>query len=544
MALRNSIHIWCVLSLATIFHVSGFDLEELPHNKMTALYLLGQGDIDSTFFKLIEPLYDSPIDVASGELSALIDIFPHLRPHIPSDDELSEYLPLTYSNQKRLLHDYPVLALYRPILSFSGWTHQRTTLIVIDSRLRPDTDESLHSMRFNISDKNMIFGKGTVDFDDETARWRRRQLAFRPSEWLHFQVGNLTNVVRNTIVYGRFGKDSSTEKNSKSNWLYSNTRGWNGANLNFSMPSGPSIKTAAHFRSTEQVFYSCADVPVNSWFSFLSGLSYFRSLEEENHISERIENVNASSRRAYIAHLGVEFDYDSFLACLNADIINNNPGSVPIRAKLLFKRKGGGLSLDFVHFPPHVSLPLSREYNSLAGRVSLIGNRGLTEMRIKPTFELHDLLSLRAYYRITCAENKFRYTLSNKISVDTHFPLSLIYRYDSGKKQISRHNVAVRQSAAFGPCELFVNPSFRISQDTLSDMGILTRASVEFFSFLLLETEVAASKRVGRAAGSHFGLIFRTELFEKTFGAYGIRMTYENRRFREVEIDAETSFCF
>ncbi len=520
-----------------------FTIEKLPPDKSSARMLVSRGEIDSAFWELIEPLYDNPLDIATGELAILYDRFPFLKEHMPDEADLMHYQPWTLANQQRLFRDYPVLISFQPVLTFSSWSNSKVAMIRVDTKLRPSTDKTTQRVRFNISHKNKISAKGTIKLDHQTARWQRRVVCLDISDRLSIQTGNIRGTDVISLAYGRFGKDSTLQENRRSNWLYGTASTWNGLYARVPFSSGFRIEGIAHDRPTERIVFLNTKIPVRRWCELTPGVSWHR-LAEDFVTADNNHPGDSRSERALGAHLGVHCEIGSFKLALHGDMMDTQPGIIPVMGTLSFHRRRSRASVRIIHFPQDIYLPLSREYKWISGRVSALENKALTQVEVMPVFMLWERIDIRAHYRLIQSTDRYRFDLTNKISCRQPLKLTLSYRCKAYQQDIA-HDISLRHSKVVNKeVQYSITPAIRIIEDTLAGADVEAEMKVNLLSILCASADVLFRKKFGMYTYTRAGMTLRMDLFEKTFGTCRICAIFEDSRYEGVEFNAQTSFCF
>lgn len=519
-------------------------IEDLPPDKSTALRRVSQGEIDSALWELIEPFYDDPLEVSTGELSVLTDIFSHLRDRVPDKHQLQYYQPWSFADQQRFWRDYPDLASFSPILSFSRWTDRGAAMVRVDSRLKPYRNEASQTARFTVSNNKSVTGKGTARFDKQTVRWYRRSLSVELGRH-SVQIGNFSGHGLHTLTYGRFGKDSASDSNQEKNWLYGSSQSWNGIYVSLPFASGLHLRGVYHARPTEQILWLSAKASVSQRCAVTAGLSHNRYPQKSDRTLNLSRDV-ALGRGALGAHLGILLTENFLSVHLFGDFLSTCPRSIPVSGMVSIRHEKAKIIGSVTHFPASVELPLSRDYRRLCSAVKSEKNHtAMTEIQLQPSFTLHDYLQLKAQYRFSSTADRYRFNLTNHLSSSKPLNLSLRYRCMSSEESvIQRVSLNHLQSISKERLYYSVRPSVRFENDTLSDVEFETSFSARMFSAVFMSPKVHFRRKPGTVSKTKAGLVVRIDLFEKNFGSYGLYTFFDNKNYRGFEFEGQTSFCF
>ena len=280
----SSLWVCCAL-FSGVVAVSEVDLPKLPADEDEAYRMLGEGTLDSSVWRKIEPFYTMPIHVPQGDLPILQDLFSELPHDLPSTPAaLSLYRPWNDSAQQSFFSDFPELVPFKPILSFesdpavsvpcqTGFYFSR----------RGNSDTARQYALFSIGDPAQVSAGGRIDFTDAYGRWFRRTVSVAPKSNVRIACGNFSPNRRSFLSSGYFPSGGKTDAALSNNWLYGTSRTWNGVQVGFS--PGNETQTEAFFHSgqTEQIGQLSGNVNLSRRISCFGSVSYLRTMDQNNH---------------------------------------------------------------------------------------------------------------------------------------------------------------------------------------------------------------------------------------------------------------------
>ena len=232
---------------------------ELPIDETEAQLLIEDGELDQALWSRLLPLYRRPLEVPSGELSQLAELFPELAGRLPVEQSvLDRYLPWGTKEICRFFLDYPILGRFKPLLQFDHHPARRIGAVSFYMNRSGYDTSSIHAARFLFTPVKRLRFNGTFDFTSDYARWERRSLAFDPVSWLSLRMGNTQLFPDQGLLYGYFPSEESSTSDPATNWLYGGTPGWNGCAVSCSATKKgllvkPGIHGFIHQRTSERI---------------------------------------------------------------------------------------------------------------------------------------------------------------------------------------------------------------------------------------------------------------------------------------------------
>jgi len=339
--------------------VWAFDLAgtALPTDEHEARLMVEANELDSALWLLLEPFYHRPLQVPTGELRWLYDIFPSFADQLPTHPEiLDQYLPWSEGSVKRFLSDYPIAANCFPILRFDY--HAQRTVGTCSFFVYPGTDEARHSVKYSLTPHDKLQFDGLVDVSDYAARFERRALSFSPSPALTIQAGNVPFVRDRGLHFGRFPVDKRSYTDASLNVLTGTHPDWNGVRATFSAPSlhsavAPSLSVFYHNRSTESLGGATVQLKAGKRFNAeLGGVHVSTSSNLYNVYKDTILTGN------------MQFSTQNFTSTLYSGFATKSEGGVPFIWENRFRSNKRVVTLTATHFP----VLIDNEYSLLQER--------------------------------------------------------------------------------------------------------------------------------------------------------------------------------
>lgn len=298
-----------LLGLLFFISTSAFnevDIQELPRDENEARILLGEGALDSALWLKIEPFYITPVCVPRGELSLLQELFFSLPDGLPSTPSaLARYLPWDDAAQERLFAKYPELLPLKPILSFEYNGEKPGTGKTAFCFSRPGCSDTMRNFAlFSVRDKSSaVQAEGRVDFTREYGRWYRRNVTVVPYSGYALSFGNFGGGCGDRLFSGFFPAAGAIDSSAAGNWLYGNSRSWNGVQLTTvgtrrkKNSGGVAAKAFVHAGPTERMGHGDATTEIIGRVLLQTGFSYLQT----------IDSNKAGSETGYF-HYGLVFD--------------------------------------------------------------------------------------------------------------------------------------------------------------------------------------------------------------------------------------------
>jgi hypothetical protein len=282
--------LWLVIALTgSAIATIEINLPQLPADEDEAQRMLGEGTLDSSVWRKVEPFYTMPVRVPQGDLRILQDLFLELPADLPvAPRELAQYFPWHVTEQQKFFSDYPELIPFKPILSFEN-----------DSSVSAPAQAGFYFSRwgssavarqyalFAIGDPSGNNASGRADFTDSYGRWFRRSITIVPEKHLRITGGNFSPVFSNNLFTGYFPANSSADTEITENWLHGTSRTWNGVSVDFFSETEPQDRHASaegffHSGTTEQIGQLNGSLYLSRQISCFGGISFMQTSEDNS----------------------------------------------------------------------------------------------------------------------------------------------------------------------------------------------------------------------------------------------------------------------
>ncbi len=303
--------ILCITLICSAVLAIEIDLPQLPADEDEAQRMLGEGTLDSSVWRKVEPFYTMPIRVLLGDLHILQDLFSELPVDLPSmPAALARYRPWNDSTQAFFFSDFPGLIPFRPILSFED-----NPSVAVPAQAafyfskRGSGDAVRQYALFSAGDPAVVAAGGRVDFTDAYGRWYRRTVTIVPERGLRVTAGNFSPGRRDRFFTGYFPSRSGADTAVTENWLYGTSRTWNGVIAGFSPGHGASAEGFFHSGRTERMEQLSGSMNASELFSYYGGVSYLTTMnstgtsEDYSSYSYISAGIEASPGRAWKCEL-------------------------------------------------------------------------------------------------------------------------------------------------------------------------------------------------------------------------------------------------
>jgi len=483
---------------------------KLPEDERTALLELEQGTIDSAFWELLRPFYAQPLSIPLGELRYLRDVLPDLPEDLPSQPEvLSRYEPWTDESICAFFRDFPYLVQFRPILSFDVARMPSFAHVSFFSHALGISHQSRQSVRFNVYPFKNIRADGTVCFQQEYARWQRRRLLLAMPGLGKLHAGNFSFTINNGLFYGYFPAAAASHDDLAYNWLYGESRTWNGF-LAETRPGAPiSMQALFHTRSTESIAgFKTAYTPAP--FLALVGAFTGALAQVDSGVYDTAVNL----------HGGIEVSAGLLTLNIQSGVNMLDAGAVPVSITVSNNENKQRYSLSFVRIPQGFSAPRSSLLHTLSSRFGTDRQTGdITgfDFLYAGSFSKYFAQELKASY--IAMQNSANMKASVAISGSLPFKYDCTYWLEvNNHRYDSRHRFKVVSSLAVIE-KISVSPSvtYYIKSDTYWRIMADVKADCKPVSMLLVSPFVTYCATSLKGNDLVTGFVQRIVFFEKTY---------------------------
>lgn len=529
-----------LICITVSLKAAGFGVltDELPKDERTAILELEEGFFDSATWNMLKPFYTQPVSVPLGELRYLRDIFPDLPADLPVQPEvLTCYEPWTSGNIAIFFKDYPYLVPLRPLLSFETKKMPAIAHIGFFSNVSGLSNTFRQSTRFTITPVKYVRADGTVYFEENFARWQRRRILLKFPYLGKVQIGNLSFAMNSGLFYGYFPTTPIAHDTVKYNWLYGESRTWNGISSETPVGKKNIISTLIHTRKTESIAGLKAEFNPNPFLSLYGAFSGAFS---------QLDSITYDT--SYAVHGGVAASIGLFTIKLESGANLLNARSIPVYVTLSHGKTKGKHTVSFIRIPGDFSAPRSSLLRSFYCRLDASDSTAndITGVNISFSSPIAGFFKqvLNASYIIM--ENNANLKTSWKISCSKPFGYSLYY-------SLNAYNLSDNLKHRFKISANYITGSvFGISSSVLYDITseaywrIMTNLQTDFKLFSVMSvspfvTYISNSKAQDNLA---VGIKQRMNFFEKTYGEVKFTFPILSHYNESYSFYAKTYFLF
>jgi hypothetical protein len=340
-ALCCSVAILC-FSVSTIMPFS-LSISSLPRDEYEASAMIREGLLDSLDWERLRQFYVQPLNVPSGDLKYLKELTELWDNDFPvSPSQLKKYIPWEETDIQRFFSDFPQLVAFEPILSFTtakkGECSDVSLNIEADQTLRPTALSrftSCISPRFSIS--------GSLYHEDSTLSWRTKSINVIMPGVARIETGNFENADDRGLFFGYFPEDREPQT-TLSNWLYGDSRTWNGIMAETECWEKVHVNAFIHERRTENVQAITCKTEVGRLTEVVIGMSRL---------------LKSLSDSTYYLQGGIQGRLAGFDASMHTGIDAEHPLAVPLSVQVIRKSESGLFKFLGARIPGSLRLPLS-----------------------------------------------------------------------------------------------------------------------------------------------------------------------------------------
>lgn len=347
--------------LLFVFHTYSGEGYLVPEDEVEAREMLERGELDSTFWYLIEPLYSDPISVPAGELEILATVFDL----IPQDKQLwnkknlSHYEPWDKREQERFFNDYPLVRFVKPLLTFDKKIPNGSQHLTLSAQSRRSMFRKnvITTLTVGASAKRVSL-EGTLSMDEYKARWYERSICFDMGKVGYGQIGGFDPLLNRTLFYGVFDNNDSIK--AQENWLYPLKKGWNGGRYAL-------IKD----RFYHELFYhrdlQLSIVSVLSEFTFIKKARMYGALS-----FHKGNDGKQSIWKNIIVHGGAYIDGEYVKGELHTGVyFDRHHKKIPLTVSLRMGKRHDGAVIRLFYFPPYFNGVLSKQFTTIVKRLKV-----------------------------------------------------------------------------------------------------------------------------------------------------------------------------
>ncbi len=510
----------------------------LPRDMREAEIMLKEGSLDSLEWELLQPYYVQPIVVPRGELALLQDLFDVRIGNLPvTPERLSVYEPWDAASRERFFDDYPELAKYAPILSFSQAKTSRLSNVGLGISVSDDWNTSAQS-RFSLLPREGVSVSGSLAHSDSATLWKKREIAVSIPDMVSVQAGNYYFGGDGGLFYGYFPADTSPPT-TLSNWDYGMSRTWNGLCVQSNRWTNTRISAFFHERYTEQAFGVFCEAGPSEAFHLTTGLS---------RLSQGLHG-DGNPDADYFFHCGLSGLAGGYTYSMHAGAARSNPLAVPVSAECTRKSDNSSVTVLIARIPGALSLTLSKIAFDCRNELDLKDTAAGSDMTLadcRTRVRLSKACATSFFVSYVNAKDRAAVTAgagaSGKALVD--YRVSYSYHMSTTTSQ-ENHKALLSIERALS----------RVVKPGLSCSGFLTSAGFGSVLFRLpVEVSCAPALTVTPYAtwyaatspsrSGSVGLKESLKLFEKTWCECDVATSFDEHYKQEWNINARSYFSF
>ena len=491
-------------------------MDEIPYNERILLIELEEGILDSLYWEELSPFYFQPLSVPFGELRYLYDLFPNLPKHLPlTSQKLEKYEPWTPENIDIFFEDYPFLLPFKALLSFNTNIKKSFGYIQFSSKITNYSSSYNPTVSINLKPFKNFNVEGKFTLDNNPITWQRRRLTFRLPYLGKIQTGNFNLVLNKGLFYGYFPKSKDTTNYIKKNWLYGESRTWNGITSKTPFGEKVILDIFFHKRKTESISGIKITYNPNLLFTFYGALSgsYLREYTKKD--------------TTLSAHLGLLFKKKIISLSIESGVDLLKLNEIPFYSDIKFGQAGQKYTLTFLRIPERFSAPRSRILHSIYNNLEVNDStKGVITMTsISSIRAMTDHIKQTA--SVSCIFTNYLSYLrvSFKFAVKKPFDYSLTYSIWS-ENGVNR----IKQKIKFSHINWFtkylgIASHMSLNFDQFDQMEywrflVNLRGNLKFFSTYSISPVVTYIVKNDKIRDFSIGLKQHLNLFEKTYGEF------------------------
>jgi hypothetical protein len=510
-------------------------LQQLPIDENEASIMLKDGGLDSATWKIVQPYYERPLCVPSGELNELVDVVPEIGYAVPdSPRRLAVYEPWTEKDIERFFSDYPALVNLKPILSFETSKERRTVWAEAVIRKNGENDP-LQQADFFLSPCLAMSIRGKVDVADSWARWQKRSVAMIAPVAGTFTIGNFNLNADHGLFYGYF-PNTKQDSIGSDDWRFAASPTWNGILLEGSAGARIHESVFIHCRPSETAYGIKTVAEVSDRISVTSAVSRLR-------VSE---TVALKSTDLCYAEAGVAFKSKHWNS---GAVVGAAPGralATPVFAYIGKSELRATLDASYAWLPAAIPAPCSALRREILKKIHEPDSAAVDAQRVRlvcglPMGPVQSSCGVAYYYAPGAAAAESFAEACGKTWLD----FTLHYAYDPCLSGLGgdRHSISAtleRQVSTIVRCGL----NGRGSWNSGCFKSAFLRSTLCFNPGRPLETAPFLSlySGSGGSCATSLGIMQTLRLFEKTFGEIKVELPLRGQNLNERVLDAKADF--
>jgi hypothetical protein len=326
----------------------------LPKDEYEAMVMVRTGLLDSLDWERLKQFYVQPLNVPSGDLRLLRELNELWDDDLPvSPSQLEKYVPWTESDRQRFFSDYPQLDVYKPVLSFNT----SKAVHFSDVSFNVHADETLRPValsRFTVSPGQLFSVSGSAFHKDSTLQWRTRTMNVVLPGSVRIEAGNFATADDRGLFFGSFPDDREAQTTG-SNWLYGNSKTYNGILAITDCWDRSHVTAFFHERSTENIQEIAYTAGVGGSSELMAGVARAACGSR----TSQIFSADPALDRTYYLHGGIKTRLAGFDGCVYTGVDASHPLAVPLSAQVSRRSGFGSVKVMAARLPGCLRLPLS-----------------------------------------------------------------------------------------------------------------------------------------------------------------------------------------
>ncbi len=517
----------------------GFEplIDDLPESEREARIRLADGGLDSATWDLVRQFYDEPLVVPLGELRYLGDVMPWLGELPVAASRLSRYEPWGEADVARFFRDFPALAPLRPILAFEASASPHLGVVGFTSSTRSASSLPRQSLRFNVSPGQFVRLDGSADFQDNYARWERRRIRVRARRFAEFQIGNFSPATTNDLFFGYFPSCEQARVETAGNWLYGDSRTYNGAAGHVSIGKRTSAAAFVHYRPTESAASVEAAVQPVHPLKIRCGVS---ALDAE--VAPDLRDTS------YAVHTGVDLSLGAWSAKVETGASTAGIGVVPVSVSCAYAEKGMKVSGSVVRIPGEFQSPRGRLAYDIRGSLDFADSvrEDITAVQLAYAEDITAFMTHS--YRVTYSIAESGSALETRCGLSGAKPLNYNVRYSFKPSRLAgqtTHRVYADCGRELGPrLGVYMRAAYYQRSQVYNRTKITLGGDINAAPSVTISP--FASYAVNNRGGDDVlaGFTQRLLLFERTFGELSLTVPVASVEEEGIIVYARSSFFF
>jgi hypothetical protein len=512
----------------------------LPRDMHEAEIMLREGSLDSLEWEFLQPYYVEPINVPRGELSLLYDAFDVRVENLPvSREQLAAYRPWDQAAKERFFRDYPELAKYEPILSFSEGDGRRMSNAGLALSVGNDLTTAASS-RFCLRFAPGVAVTGSISHSDTTALWVKRSVTATMPGIVSLDAGNFSLAADHGLFYGYFPDAPAAPVTTLSNWEYAGSHAWNGLYLRSARWSKTQVSAFFHERPTERAFGIFCDADVAEALRVSAGVS-------------RLDRGPADTGRLaddYFIHYGVSGTAAGFVYRINAGTARSSPLSMPVEAQCSRRaRDGAAFSVLVARLPAGSALARSKIAFDCRNELDLSDSASASDITLadcRTSLALSEAFATSASLSFVTSGSRAALTAGAGVAGKwlVNYRLSYDYRMSTALSQETHKAQIVVERALSRSVKPELSCNVYLRDDGFGSVNARIPVAVSVPGGMTIVPYVAAYANTLRTRSYTGGLKQEFHITGETWCDCDASTSLDENNKQEWNVNARANFCF